>query len=77
MFFAKIERAYTLSFLMHQIYNKHKFDNNTALKFAQILVDNITQYKNKTAKSIVKNWGKPGTDKLRSELESNPYIILI
>lgn len=77
MFSAKIERVYTLPYLMFQIYNKHKFNNNTALKFAQILVDNITQYKDKTAKSIVKNWGKPGNGKLRSELESNPYIILI
>ncbi len=71
------KRAYTLTFLMYQIYDRHKLDKNEAVKFAQILVDNILYYHGKTADSIVSNWNKKGKGKLRSELVANPHIVLI
>lgn len=77
VFETKHERAYTLPYLMFQIYDRHKLNKNEAHKFAQVLVDNISYYKGKTAESIVSNWNKIGKGKLRSELVANPHIVLI
>ena len=77
VFETKHERAFTLPYLMFQIYDRHKLDDNAAPQFAKVLIDNTYYYKGRIAKSIISNWGRKGKDKLRSELVANPHIILI